>query len=134
MYKCSICCTFFIRFCESTNYIKMKYWKYSLWLSILSFTILIISLLLPASYSVFVWKKFGVDAGILFPVLLASWVMSLFAIAYNNIFADEIYLHKTNEANEMRRLKKYLPSLLSLPALISFVWFCCRWFIGKPVS
>jgi hypothetical protein len=109
----------------------MKYWKYSLWLGIFSFALLITSLLLPASYSVFIWKKFTVDAGILFPVLLVSWIAAVLAVAFNNIFVDEMYMYKKIE---MKRRKKYLPSLLGLPGLISFVWFCYRWYRGNPLS
>jgi hypothetical protein len=107
----------------------MKYWKYSLWLSIFSSAILIAGLLTPASCKVFVWKKMGVDPGILFPVLLICWTTSLLAVAFNNIFVDAIYME---DAVNIKGIKKYIPSILSLPGLISFIWFCCRWYIGKP--
>lgn len=107
----------------------MKYWNYSLWLGVFSLALLTAILMLPASFSVFVWNKVGVDAGILFPFLMISWVTSVVSVAYNNIFIDRLVLYK---GIEMRRTKRYLPSLLSMPALISFVWFCYRWYRGNP--
>jgi hypothetical protein len=107
----------------------MKIWRYSLWLSIISCTILFIIFLLPRSYSVFVWSKFRVDAGILFPVLMVSWTAALFGFALNNIFIDRSV---TDKKLQMTAFIKCLPSLLGIPAFISFVWFIYRWYKGDP--
>ena len=108
----------------------MKYWKYSLWLSIFSLIILVISALLPTSCSVFVWSEDRVGPGVLFPVFLAGWLSSLFAVAISNIFINPIY---SQDAIKIEGLKKYTPTLLSIPGLVSFLWFCCRWLMGKPM-
>jgi hypothetical protein len=97
-----------------------------------SFATLLIILVLPSSCTVFLWNQNRVDVGILFPVMLASWFAAVFAVAYNNLFMDELCLHGAHI--EMARRKKYLPTLLSIPGFLSFLWFCYRWYMGKPVD
>jgi hypothetical protein len=107
----------------------MKIWKYSLWLSVFSCCLLCVVFLLPKTYTVFIWNKFGVDAGILFPVLLISWTTALFGFALNNIFIDRAI---TDKKLQMSSFMKTLPSLLGLPSFGSFVWFIFRWYKGDP--
>jgi len=107
----------------------MKLWMYSLWLSILSCCLLGIICLLPSGYNVFVWGKAQVEAGVLFPVLLLCWTAALFAFALNNIFIDKAV---ADRGITMGTFLKCLPSLLNIPALLSFVWFIYRWCKGKP--
>ena len=107
----------------------MKYWTYSLWLSIISCTLLLVIFFLPDSFTVFKYTKTQVDNGVLFPVLLLSWMGALFGFALNNIFIDK---HYSDGQPKMPRLKKYTPTFLSMPAFFSFLWFLFRWYKGKP--
>jgi uncharacterized membrane protein len=108
----------------------MKLWKISLWLSITSCVILLIIFILPDNFTVFSYTKSEVGAGVLFPVLLLSWTFALFGFAVNNVYIDKTILDKN--AKRMPGLKTYLPTLLGLPAFISFLWFIIRWYKGKP--
>ena len=107
----------------------MKYWKYSLYLSILSFASLMVILFLPGNYAIFIRNITVIEAGKLFPVMWFIWVMALFAFGLNNVFADKWYI---NDNIQMPQIKKYLPSLLGLPALISFIWFLYSWLKYLP--
>ena len=98
----------------------MKTWNYSLFLSITSFCNLLITFFLPGYYSTFRWGSQGADAGKLFPVMLLIWAISLVAFAMNNVFVDKCYVDNNLK---MPALLKYLPSLLSIPSFISFIWF-----------
>ena len=108
----------------------MKLWYYALWLSIASCILLLIVYFLPPDFTVFIWNKSQVDAGVLFPVLLVSWTAALFGFALNNIFIDKSIVDRN--AKKMNGLHAYLPSLLGLPAFFSFMWFIIRWYKGKP--
>ncbi len=107
----------------------MKLWRYSLWLSLISCTILCIVFLLPANFKIFIWSKERVDAGILFPVLLVSWTTALFGFALNNVFIDRAV---TDTKIKMTDFMKAVPSLLGIPAFFSFIWFIFRWYKGDP--
>lgn len=108
----------------------MKIWTFSLWLSIISASLLFIIFLLSNTYGVFVWGKLRVDPGVLFPVLLLCWTTALFAFGLNNIFIDKALIDKKIEMTDLR---KHLPSLLVIPSFISFGWFIYRWFKGTPI-
>jgi hypothetical protein len=84
--------------------------------------------LLPANYSVFVWAKNQVQPGFLFPVLMVNWTTALLGFAFNNVYIDKSIFDKN--ARKMSGIKTYLPSLLSIPAFFSFVWFMIRWYKG----
>ena len=108
----------------------MKLWKFSLWLSILSCTLLCIVFLMPSTYRIFIWREHGmVDAGILFPLLLVSWTTALVGFALNNVFIDRTI---SDSKIKMTEFVKAVPSLLGLPAFFSFVWFLFRWYKGDP--
>ena len=104
----------------------MKLWRISLWLSIASCIVLLFVCFLPSNYSVFVWMKQQVQPGILFPVLLVSWTLSLLGFAFNNIYIDKSLFDKV--AKKMPAHKTYLPTLLGIPAFLSFIWFVIKWF------
>jgi hypothetical protein len=108
----------------------MKLWYISLWLSIASCLLLLLVFFLPADFTVFIWTKTQVEAGVLFPVLLVSWTLALFGFAVNNVYIDKTILDKN--AKKMTGIITYLPSLLGLPAFFSFLWFIVRWYKGKP--
>jgi len=108
----------------------MKLWKISLWLSVASCFILLIVILLPNNFTVFTYTKTQAGMGILFPVLLVSWTLALFGFAVNNVYIDKSIVDKN--APKMGGFKTYLPTILGLPAYISFLWFIVRWFKGKP--
>ena len=108
----------------------MKLWKISLWLSIASCFILLIVMLLPNNFTVFTYTRIQVGMGVLFPVLLVSWTLALFGFAVNNVFIDKSIIDKN--APKMSGLKTYLPTILGLPAYVSFLWFIVRWYKGKP--
>jgi hypothetical protein len=108
----------------------MKLWRISLWLSIASCSILLVIFCLPSSVTVFSYNAKEVGPGILFPVLLLSWTCSLFGFAFNNIYIDKSIGDKF--AAKMSHFKLYLPSILGLPAFMSFIWFIIRWYKGKP--
>lgn len=109
---------------------KMKLWYVALGLSITSCLILLVIVFLPDSFTVFNWTKSQVEAGILFPVLLVSWTVALFGFLFNNIFIDKTMMD--SKVKQMPAFKTYLPSLLSIPAFGSFIWFIIRWYKGKP--
>ena len=100
-----------------------------MWLSIVSCSLLIVIFLLSNTYGVFIWSKFRVDPGKLFPVLLLSWTAALLAFGLNNIFIDKSLIDKKVKMTDFR---KHLPSLLVIPAFISFGWFIYRWYKGNP--
>jgi len=85
--------------------------------------------LAPQSYSVFIYTKFRIDAGVLFPVLLVSWTAALFGFLLNNIFIDRTI---TDKKIQMSSFMKGLPSVLGIPSFFSFVWFIFRWYKGDP--
>jgi hypothetical protein len=98
----------------------MKTWNYALYLSLASVVFLIIIFFLPGEYSIFVSNKSGRDVGVLFPVMLLIWILSLVAFALNNVFVDKCYI---DNDIRMHPLVKYLPSLFGTPVLFSFIWF-----------
>ena len=102
----------------------MKTWNYSLYLSLCSFIILLITFFLPGEYSIFISGREGATAGKLFPLMFFIWVASIIAFAMNNIFADKCYI---DQNLKMPGIVKYLPSLLGIPAFLSFVWFLYTW-------
>ncbi|HMO63528.1 MAG TPA: hypothetical protein PKC39_15890 [Ferruginibacter sp.] len=108
----------------------MKLWRYSLLLSITSCLLLLIIFFLPDSFTVFEWTKAEVNAGVLFPVLLLSWLTALLGFAANNIFIDKNIVAK--EPVKMSYMKQYIPTWLSLPGFSSFIWFIVRWYKGRP--
>jgi|GEM_PF-1302781 len=108
----------------------MKLWKISLWLSVASCSILFIIVLLPGNFTVFTYTKTQIGMGVLFPFLLIAWTLALFGFAVNNVYIDKSIVDK--DAKKMSGLKMYLPTILGLPAYISFLWFIIRWYKGKP--
>ena len=106
----------------------MKLWQISLWFSIASCVILLVVMLLPDNYTVFVWVKSQVGPGVLFPVLLISWTTALIGFACNNIYIDKSLFDKN--AKKMPPLKTYSPTLLGIPAFLSFIWFVFKWYKG----
>lgn len=109
----------------------MKTWNYALYISIVSLLILIIIGFLPGHYSVFIWSKAGGNVGKLFPVMFFIWTLSLVAFAMNNIFVDKYYI---DNHLQMRAVHRYLPSILSIPVFMSFIWFVFTWLKGNPLS
>lgn len=114
----------------SFNIRHMKLWYVSLGLSIVSCIILLVMCFLPDTYAVFNWSKTEVQAGVLFPVLLVSWTAALLGFLFNNIFIDRSLMERN--VKPIPAFKAYLPSLLGIPAFISFIWFIVRWYKGKP--
>ena len=108
----------------------MKLWYYSLLLSVVSCVLLLVIYFLPDDFTIFVWSKSQVNAGVLFPVLLVSWLTSILAFAANNIFIDKNIFEK--KPVKMSSFKLYLPTLLGVPGFSSFIWFIIRWYKGKP--
>ncbi len=108
----------------------MKLWYVSIILGIVSCLILLVICLLPEGYTVFNWSAHQVQAGVLFPLLLLSWTMALFAFLFNNIFIDKKMMERN--IKPMPSFKAYLPTLMGLPAFTSFIWFIVRWYKGKP--
>lgn len=98
----------------------MKTWYYALYTSLASVLLLLLVLLLPPAYSVFVWSKSGTGAGELLPLMFIIWILSLAAFALNNIFVDKCYI---SQNLNMHPLRKYLPCVFGTPALFSFIWF-----------
>src|SRR5688500_15390340 len=98
----------------------MKTWYYALYTSLASVLLLLLVVLLPPAYSVFVWHKSARGAGTLLPLMFIIWILSLAAFALNNVFVDKCYI---TQNLEMHPLRKYLPCVLGAPALFSFVWF-----------
>jgi hypothetical protein len=107
----------------------MKLWYVSLIFSVASCVVLFVICFLPDGYTVFDWSKTEVEAGILFPVLLISWVTALLGFLFNNIFIDKKMMEPNSRP--IPGIKAYLPTLLGLPAFSSFLWFIIRWYKGK---
>ena len=107
----------------------MKTWKFSLYLGLCSCITLLVAFFLPGEYSIFIWSNEGVGAGRLFPIMFFIWIAAIIAFAINNVFADKCYI---DHNLKMRSAQKYLPSLLGLPALLSFVWFLYTWIKQTP--
>lgn len=108
----------------------MKLWYYSLVLSVVSCVLLLVIYFLPNDFTIFIWSKHQVDAGVLFPVLIISWLTAILGFAANNIFIDKNMFEK--KPVKMPSGKLYLPTILGIPGFSSFVWFVIRWYKGKP--
>jgi UDP-N-acetylmuramyl pentapeptide phosphotransferase/UDP-N-acetylglucosamine-1-phosphate transferase len=108
----------------------MKLWYVSLILSIVSCIILLVICLLPDGYTIFIWTRPQIEAGVLFPVLLISWTTAILGFLFNNLFIDKNLVDK--RAKTMHPLKAYIPTYLGFPAFFSFLWFVIRWYKGKP--
>lgn len=89
-----------------------------------SLAMLLLIFFFPADYTIISRSQKAIEAGRLFPVMWLIWLLALFSFALNNVFADRWYI---NDGLQMPQFKKYLPSLLGVPALISFGWFLYSW-------
>ncbi len=105
----------------------MNFYKSALWLSAASVIFLGVIIFSPSEYMVLKWDKLVFSAGILFPLLLFSWIGGLLAIALNFVYSEKLFIEG---AKPIRRGKKYLPSFLSIPAVLSFCWFCYKFLAG----
>ncbi len=63
----------------------------------------------------------SVHAGVLFPLLPISWSLSVLALAMNFLYVETLYIENYFKVT---RVRKMLPTLLSLPSIGSFIWFC----------
>ena len=98
----------------------MKTWYYALYTSLASVLLLLLVVLLPPAYSVFVWGTAGTGAGKLLPLMFVIWILSLAAFGFNNVFIDKYYI---SQNLDMHPLRRYLPCVFGAPALFSFIWF-----------
>ena len=73
------------------------------------------------------WEKLIFSPGTLFPFLLLSWACALSSLALNFIYAERLYIIHGVAASKR---KKYFPSLLCIPAIISFFYYCFKFYIG----
>ncbi|MEP7163563.1 MAG: hypothetical protein ABI741_02655 [Ferruginibacter sp.] len=105
----------------------MNFYKLALLLSVVSMVFLVFVAFSPSEYMVLQWENLIFSAGILFPFLLFSWVCALFSIALNFIYAERLFF--IHEVASPKR-KKYLPALLCIPAILSFFWFCYKFYKG----
>lgn len=105
----------------------MNFYKWALWLSAASIIFISLIVFSPTEYMVLQWKNLVFSAGILFPLLLFSWICALFALALNFVHAEKIFIE---EGKYIPRSKKYFPSLLCIPSAFSFFWFCYKFLTG----
>lgn len=105
----------------------MNFYKLALWLSAASIILLILIIFSPTEYMVLQWSNLIFSAGILFPLLMFSWICALFALALNFVHAERLFIE---QEDRIPRRKKYLPSLMCIPAVLSFFWFCYKFFKG----
>lgn len=101
----------------------MKYQKVAFALAVISFLLLLMVIFSSKQYDVVVWKSPVMMPGVLFPFLFSSWVLALFAIAFNFIHSERALIFQNIS---LPRKKKWLPLLISLPSLVSFSWFLLR--------
>ncbi len=103
----------------------MNYYKIALSLAIIGLAIQIGVLVSPDEYYIFSRKDGVLKEGILFPIILFSWAISCFAGAFNYVYIEKLHLVKYIP---IARIRKFLPSLLCIPACLSFLWFCAKIF------
>lgn len=105
----------------------MNFYKLALWLAAASIVFLFLVIFSPTDYCLLQWKNLVLTAGILFVYLLISWVCALVSLALNFVYAEKLFfIHEKT----MPKLKKYLPAILCIPAAISFLWFCYKFYLG----
>ncbi|MEJ7626347.1 MAG: hypothetical protein WKF35_05760 [Ferruginibacter sp.] len=99
----------------------MDFYRYGIISGITSVVILIVIILSPQNYFIIESSRSYMQVGDLFPVLLLSWLFSTIALAFNFIYIERLHM---NVFIPVARHKKFLPSILSVPSFISFLWFC----------
>ena len=105
----------------------MNFYKLALWLAAASIIFLLLIILSPTEYMVLEWKNLIFSAGILFPFLLFSWICALFSLALNFVYAERLFIIQEKIVSKR---KKYIPAMLCIPAIISFFWFCYKFYHG----
>ncbi len=99
----------------------MNYYKFSFLSSLSGIVFLCMIGLLPEASVLSVEADGSLNAGILFPLLPISWGMSALALAMNFIYVETLYLENYFKVT---RARKMLPSIICLPSVSSFIWFC----------
>ena len=103
----------------------MNYYKAAKALAIAGLMLQLIVFLSPSDYYILTEKSGRLEDGFMFPVVLISWSLSCIAGAFNFIYIDRLHMVKYIP---IPRTKKILPSILCIPAAISFFWFCFKIF------
>lgn len=105
----------------------MNFYKLALWLSILSIIFLGFVVFSSTEHRVLQWENLVFSAGTLFPFLLLSWIFALCALALNFIYAERSFII---DQVAISKGKKYLPAMFCIPAVLSFFWFCYKFYTG----
>ena len=105
----------------------MNFFKLALWLAVASVIFLVLIIFSPTKYMVLQWENFVFNPGVLFSFLLFSWITALASLALNFIYAERLFI--IHEVAVSKR-KKYFPSMLCIPAIFSFFWFCIKFYQG----
>lgn len=99
----------------------MNYYKFAFRFSITGIIILLMIVFLPEGSVLMLESDGGVNAGTLFPLLPVSWSFSALALAMNFLYVETLYIENYFKVT---RARKMLPTLLCLPSIFSFIWFC----------
>ena len=103
----------------------MNFFKLALWLAVASIIFLVLIIFSPTKYMVLEWKDFIFRPGTLFPFLLFSWICAFSSLASNFVYAERLFI--IHEVAVSKR-KKYFQSMLCIPAIFSFFWFCYQFY------
>ena len=108
----------------------MNFFKLALWLAMASIIFLVLIIFSPTKYIVLRWENFIFSPGVLFPFLLFSRISAHASLVLNFIYAERLFI--IHEVAVSKR-KKYFPSMLCIPAIFSFFWFCIKFYQGFTV-
>jgi hypothetical protein len=99
----------------------MNYYKFAFRFSITGIIALFMIIFLPEGSVLMMESDGSVNAGMLFPLLPISWSMSVLALAMNFLYVETLYIENYFKVT---RVRKILPTILCLPSISSFAWFC----------
>jgi hypothetical protein len=99
----------------------MDFYKSATIAAIVSVFILLVSLFVPSEWLYHHLETGHLSVGVLFPMLPISWGASVIALAFNFLYIETLYFENYLKVG---KAKKLLPSLLAVPSLFYFVWFC----------
>jgi len=103
----------------------MKFFKPAVGFALASFTSLAVVVISHMKYGIVQFDDFVFKPGTFFPLILFSWMTALLSLALNFIYAERLFI--IHEVAECKR-KKYFPALLCIPSIISFFWFCIKFY------
>ncbi len=103
----------------------MNFFKPAIGFAVASIIPLAVVVISPMKYGIVQFDDFVFKPGTLFPLILLSWITAMLSLALNFIYAERLFI--IYEVAQCKR-KKYFPALLCIPAIISFFWFCIKFY------